>query len=833
MRADLPSGTVTFLFTDVEGSTRLLHDLGAESYAEALAEHRRVIREACARAGGVEVDTQGDAFFFAFPTAPGALGAARELSQALTGGPIQVRVGVHTGTPLLAEEGYVGGDVHRAARIGAAGHGGQVLVSSSTAALVVPSGSEQQALPLADLGEHRFRDLAAAERVYQLGEGEFPPLKTLYQTNLPVPANPLVGRKKEVLEVLRFLSAGEARLVTVTGPGGIGKTRFAVAAAGEAAEAFPDGVWFVPLAPLRDPELVLPSLGHAIGAEGDLVRHLDGRTTLLLLDNFEPVIGAAAGVAELVAALPSLRVLVTSREPLRVAAEREYRLPPLPESPAVELFRQRASAVVADVDVDYRVAAEICERLDGLPLAIELAAARVKVFDPETLRERLEQRLPLLVSRARDLPERQRTLRSTIAWSYELLAPDEQELFRRLAVFSGGATLDAIEEVTGGDAELVESLVDKSLLRRRGDRFVMLETIRELALELFGEDADAETIRARHAQHFRAVMEDANLSSGTLDLRKPMRHDVAFAEQDNVRAALAWTLETGRSTLGLELATAVDWFWVLHDPDEGRRWFEALFERSDEVPLGARAHGLRSYAACADIAGRDELAAELYGRSLAAFEELGDDLGRARLLHRLGIQAMRRGELVLARELLEASWELHENNENETERTWDRSQILGTLGAVARDEGDVGHAFELVRESLDLVRQVGIAWWEMGVLGELAALALLANRVDEASSLARESLVHAKEMRDRPGRVLGVGLLAVVAAERGELGRAGRLWGAVEDEEAVAPLGGWRRHRPACEARIRERADDDFERARAAGSELSLDEAVEHALGES
>ena len=259
MRPELPTGTVTFLFTDVEGSTRLLHELGAEAYAGALAEHRRVIRAACAAEGGVEVDTQGDAFFFAFPTAPGALAAASAATESLMSGPIRVRIGAHTGTPLVTDEGYVGTDVHRAARIAAAGHGGQVLLAASTAAL---SDAE-----LRDLGEHRLKDLAAPERIFQLGGNDFPPLKSLYRTNLPVPANPLVGRKKELIDVLRLIQ-GDARVVTVLGPGGVGKTRFALAVAAEASEAFPDGIWFVDLSPLRDARLVVSTVAHALGADG-------------------------------------------------------------------------------------------------------------------------------------------------------------------------------------------------------------------------------------------------------------------------------------------------------------------------------------------------------------------------------------------------------------------------------------------------------------------------------------------------------------------------------------------------------------------------------------
>ena len=321
VRGDLPSGTVTFLFTDVEGSTRLLHELGAEAYAEALAEHRRAIRQACAAAGGLEVDTQGDAFFFAFPTAPGALAAAAALTEALAGGPIRVRVGVHTGSPVVTDEGYVGRDVHRAARIAAAGHGGQVVVSQATAALVQDG--------LADLGEYRFKDLAAAERVYQLGEESFPPLESLYRTNLPVPATPFLGRERELNDVVELLVHEDVRLLTLTGPGGTGKTRLALQAAAEASDRYPDGTWWVPLAALRDPATVPAQIAQALGAEVELATHIADKRMLVLLDNFEHLLDAAPAIAALLGTCRSLDVLATSRELLQLGAEHAYPVPTL------------------------------------------------------------------------------------------------------------------------------------------------------------------------------------------------------------------------------------------------------------------------------------------------------------------------------------------------------------------------------------------------------------------------------------------------------------------------------------------------------------------------
>ncbi|MGH3136204.1 MAG: ATP-binding protein, partial [Gaiellaceae bacterium] len=434
MRSDLPSGTVTFLFTDVEGSTRLLHELGAEAYANALAEHRRAIREACARHDGTEVDTQGDAFFFAFPTAPGALSAAGDMTEALAAGVIQVRVGLHTGTPLLTEEGYVGDDVHFAARVAASGHGGQVLVSSSTATFLRPSGSEPQALSLLDLGEHRLKDIEQAVSIFQLGNGSFPPLKTISNTNLPRPASSFVGREDELAEVLERIEAG-TRLLTLTGPGGTGKTRLALEAAATLVPAYTAGVFWVGLASLRDPALVSETIAQTLGAKDGLAEHIAERELLLLIDNLEQVIEAAPELSALLAACPNLALLVTSRELLRVSGEVEYAVPPLAEPEAVSLFCARSGLSPTEE------ISELCARLDSLPLAVELAAARTKALSPSQILERLSSRLDLLKG-GRDADPRQQTLRATIEWSYELLTPEEQNLFARLSVFAGGCTLE-------------------------------------------------------------------------------------------------------------------------------------------------------------------------------------------------------------------------------------------------------------------------------------------------------------------------------------------------------------------------------------------------------
>jgi predicted ATPase/class 3 adenylate cyclase len=817
----LPSGTVTLLMTDIEGSTRLLHELG-ERYADLLAEHRQVLRDAFSRHSGVEVDTQGDAFFVAFARATDALAAAREAQDALSGGPVRVRIGIHTGEPIVTEEGYVGADVHRLARIMGAGHGGQVLLSATTRQLL-DAGAD-----LRDLGDHRLKDLTAPQRLYQLGNEDFPPLRTLYRTNLPIQPNPLVGRERELEEAGALVRSH--RLVTLTGPGGSGKTRLALQLAAEAVEQFPDGLFWVPLQAVRDPALVERAIGASVGADDGLIEHVADKRLLLLVDNFEQVVEAAPTVSSLLAVTPNAKVLVTSREPLQVESERRYPVEPLPDDDAEVLFVERAQAVAPGFRPVAAVG-EICRRLDGLPLAIELAAARVALLDPDELLARLERRLPLLASRSRDAPARQRTLRATIEWSYDLLDPDEQALFRNLAVFRGSFSLEAAEAVCDADLDGLESLVVKNLVRRWGSgRLGMLDTIREYAVELLDAAPDAEEVYRRHAEHFLSVAEEANLNAGNL---RPggQRLDIALAEQDNFRGALAWAVRSGSISLGLEIATALEQLWVVVDPSEGIRWFERLFGRPevDAVAPALRAHALRAHGSSADIAGNDEAAARLYEHSLSLFEELEDERGRAVLLHRLGIQAMRRGDLQRGRELVEESHEIHEG----TGDRWGRAQTTGTLGAIARDAGESERAYELITESAALAHEVRVPWWESGMLAELACLALNSDRLDEAETCARDSLALSEQMRDRAGRVFGVGLFAWVAAERGQAERAGRLWGAIEEEDAGAPLGGWRRHREACEARIRQAAGPDFERGRKEGRDLTLDDAVSLALADS
>ena len=479
-----------------------------------------MVRSAAAARGGIEVDTQGDSFLLAFPIAPAALAAAAAITDGLAPGPVNVRIGLHTGTPLVTDEGYVGEDVHVAARVAAAGHGGQVLVSAATAALVTE--------PLLELGEHRLKDIAAPVALFQLGDGSFPPLRTLATSNLPRPASSFVGREQELQAVLARI-AGGARLLTLTGPGGSGKTRLALEAGAALVTDFRAGAVWVGLASLRDPELVGETIARAVGARNGLAEHIGERRLLLVVDNFEQVVAAAPELSALVAACPNLTVVVTSRERLRVDGEVEFAVPPLAAAEAVALFCERAQLEPSDE------IAELCRRLDSLPLGVELAAARASALSPAQILERLGAGLDLLRG-GRDADPRQATLRATIAWSHDLLSDGERRLFHRLSVFVGGCTLDAAEQVAEADLDTLQSLVEKSLLRFSSERYSMLETIREFAAEQL-DPQEGEELRARLRAFVVALAEASAPSLHTADeAAVSARLDADYA---NVRAAVA------------------------------------------------------------------------------------------------------------------------------------------------------------------------------------------------------------------------------------------------------------------------------------------------------
>ena len=816
-RTDLPSGTVTFLFTDIEGSTNLLHALGADGYADALTTHRQQLRTAFAQHGGVEVDTQGDAFFVAFPTAAGALAAARAATDSLADGPVRVRIGIHTGSPLLTDEGYVGPDVHKGARIAAAGHGGQVLVSAATAALL--NGAE-----LRDLGEHRLKDLAAPERIFQADGAEHPPLRTLHQTNLPIPATPFLGREAELADLRLLLARDDVRLVTLTGPGGTGKTRLALQAAADIAEHVPGGAWWVPLAALSDPALVLESITQALGASGDLAEHIGDARMLLLLDNFEHLTAAASQLAPLLGACPHLTLLVTSREPLHLAGEHEVAVDPLSRADAVELFLTRALAARRDFTANGEVA-RICERLDDLPLAIELAAARVKVLSPKDLLERLEQRLPLLAGGSRDAPERQRTLRATIEWSHDLLTPHEQQLFARLAVFRGGWTLEAAEAVVDADLDTLQSLVDKSLVRVRPEsgRFWMLETIREFAAERLAASNEEHAMRARHATYLLERVEDA--WTRTVSDREAV---IAWlgAEHDNVRAAMDWLDANGRTAELVQLTGALWKFWYQTGHGaEGLARLERALERFTER-TAHRARALDGASSLVSLVDSDERGEEWLRESMSISEELGDEFGVAHATYLMANHAADRQDWPRAREMLEAS-------RAQFEQLGDDYYVLlagRTLGWVHREMGDNERSRALYEDTLARARAKGYERVVAMVTGAMAWLNTDEGRLDEARAMLLEAHASWARVDDR---VQIAGLLFTTARWFLRSGRPADAVRAVARSTAVyAEIGG---SAPAYdEAPVRELLDearaqlsaDAYDEARADGTDASTADVV-------
>jgi predicted ATPase/class 3 adenylate cyclase len=807
VRHDLPTGTVTFLFTDVEGSTKLLHSLGAESYAKALADHRRVIREACAAYGGVEVDTQGDAFFFAFPTAPGALEAAGEMTQALASGQVQVRVGVHTGTPLLTEEGYVGDDVHLAARVAASAHGGQVVLSAWTATFVERS--------LLELGEHRLKDIAEPVSIFQLGDGRFPPLKTISNTNLPRPASSFVGREKEVEEVLALLGDG-ARLLTLTGPGGSGKTRLAIEAAAELVPEFRAGVFWVGLAALRDPALVTETIAQTLGAKDGLAEHIGVRELLLLLDNLEQVAEAAPELASLVERCPNLRLLVTSRELLRVRGEVEYPVPPLAEPEAVALFCARARSEPDDA------VEQLCRALDNLPLALELAAGRASVLSPRQVLERLSTRLDLLKG-GRDADPRQQTLRATIEWSYDLLSAEEQRLFARLAVFVG-CTLEATEEVCEADLDALQSLVEKSLLRSSNERYWMLETIREYAAERLEESGEGSDLRERHARHFLSLAEEAepNLhgSGSTTEWLDRLER-----EHDNIRAALDWFEVSGDGERALRLAGALSWFWGMRGYIlEGRSRLEATLG-CDERPTAARAKALIGAATMAFEDGDNSAARARAEQGLELHRALGDAWGTAYAAYELGDFVGNDGDLARARELFEESVRIFRELGDEH-----HTQLATRMLAFAyRGLGDLERARALLEENLRRARAAANEFSVAGTLSELAMVARDEGRVDDALSMLTESQRIWRDLGNLIGTVAGLSRIAFILAVTRRAETAARLLSSSENlNEEVGYRASWLTEMneetlTALRAQLDEAA---FAEAWEQGRKLSPDEAV-------
>jgi predicted ATPase/class 3 adenylate cyclase len=902
-----PTGTVTFLFTDIEGSTRLAHDLGGR-WPAILDRHRRIIRGALLANGGIEVQTEGDGFFAVFLAAPAAVAAVARAQLDLAAEPwppgagIRVRMGLHAGEGIVDADGsYVGHDIHRAARIAAAGHGGQVLVSDAVRALAETS------LPavasLRDLGEHRLKDLRP-ERLWQVVlddlPADFPPLRSLdaRPNNLPAQLTTFVGRDRELAEAAALLAT--ARLLTLSGPGGTGKTRLALQLAASVADDFPDGIWFVPLEPLRDAELVMPTVARTLGvfqrpgetAIDALTVGIGDRRMLLVLDNFEHLVGAASDVGELLRACPAVHVVTTSRAVLRIAGEQEYVVPGLPAPPdtsrlsrveienlpsavrhpdpatlsqyeAVRLFIARAVAVRPDFRVTNENApavAGICARLGGMPLAIELAAARVKLLSPIQILERLEHQLSLLTSSARDLPERQRTLRGAIAWSCDLLDEPHRRLMARLSVFRGGWQLEAAEAVAGASGGPVTDvldgladLADQSLVRAfdapdGAPRFDMFESIREYAEEHLAAAGDTDAARAAHAAVYLDLAEEmAPLLQGAEQRRHLDRLEL---DHDNLREAIGWAIDRPDPPTAVRLAFALWRFWQQRGYlVEARQLLEGMAARDWVLPARLRARFAETIGGIAywqadlpatvawydqalaiwrEIAtpgtedDRRELANALYNRAYASVAEVMDDPRMLEAHPDVTARTQMEEALAIYRELGDTAGE---------------GNLLWGLGGYAMFTGGMAEAEGFLRQAIELHRATGHRTMEAWSLHMLSSTLVVQERVAEAGEASRHALRHFDDARDVAGITLALDVLSAVALASGDLPRGGRLWGAARQLQRVSGTGlaAWDERvlamMPHGVSKVL--ALDERDRLAAEGGELALADAVAYAMGES
>src|SRR5829696_4377924 len=918
LMSDLPTGTVTFLFTDIEGSTQLW-EKSPRGMQIALTRHDAVLWEAIEGHGGSVFKTVGDAFCAVFPTAIGALESALAAQRTLFSeawgdeiGALRARMALHTGTTHERDGDYFGPPVNRVARLLSAGHGGQVLISSSTQELV------RDHLPpqthLRDLGERRLKDLSRPERIFQLTApdlpSEFPPLRTLetHTNNLPLQATPLIGREREVEAVCGLLRSPETRLLTLLGPGGTGKTRVGLQVAADLVDDFEDGVFFVPIAAITDPTLVAPTIARVLGLsesgaqppEELLEGYLRDRQTLLLLDNLEQVLESASVVERLLSSAANLKILATSRIPLGLYGEYEFPVPPLslpdPDSlpplerltgyEVVRLFLERARAVkpgFALTEENAPAVVEICGRLDGLPLAIELAAARIKLLPPQVLLDRLGNRLKILTGGARNLPERQRTLRNAIEWSYGLLDEGEKMLFGRLGVFSSGTTLEAMEAVCDAEGDLptdifegTSSLLDKSLLRQEegtgGEpRFVMLETIHEFANEKLEESDEADAVSRAHAEYFLALAEEAEpMLWGAEDAAWLDRLD---QEHDNMRAALSWAIEHEEATLALRVSGALRWFWYMEGYyGEGRRWLEAALGKNwGAAAAEARARALEGVGWLASSQGDLDRAQAAAKEGLKLSTEAG--LGKviaADLQNVLGDAARHRGDYEWATELLTESLELDRKAGDIRGVAWS----LGNLANVSSDRGNYEQAKKLYEEGLALSRELdgaellGAYLIDLGyeyllegepekaialneeaaelyrkrghrdglqfTLDNLGWAALLRGDYERAEALHEESLVLCEELGNKHIGSESLEGLACTAGAQEDAERAAKLFGAAE---AIRQAAGYQQaprdrslREPYLEAARSRLAEAAWEKAFMEGRAMGMGEAVEYAL---
>ncbi|HEX9532289.1 MAG TPA: tetratricopeptide repeat protein [bacterium] len=813
----LPTGTVTFLFTDIEGSSTLLQRLGDRRYAEVLEEHQRILRDAFAKGNGQEIDSQGDSFLVAFSRARDAVATAVAAQQSLTeypwpdGASLQVRMGLHTGEPISRTDRYVGLDVHRAARIGAAGYGGQILLSDAVSSLAgrdLPPG-----VSLRDLGNHRLKDLREPEHLLQVVHpnlpAAFPPLKSLniLPNNLPVQLTSFIGRGHEKAEVRKLLST--TRFITLTGSGGAGKTRLALQVAAEALEEFPDGVWLVELAALTNPSLVPKAVASALGIPEPeqpgrmltetLADALRGKSVLVVLDNCEHLVPACAHLTtDLLGTCPNLRILATSREALGVTGETTWRvpslsvpdlqrLPPLDhiaEYEAVRLFIDRAvtSAPQFAITRDNAPAvAQVCHRLDGIPLAIELAAARVKVLAVEQIAARLEDRFRLLTGGSRTALPRQQTLRAAMDWSYDLLSEQERTVLRRLSVFAGGWTLVAAEAVCSGDGveasailDLLAQLVDKSLVgvETKGNeaRYGLLETVRQYGLDRLMESEKALIVRRKHRDWFLELVERAER-----ELRGPRQIlwlDRLENELDNLRAALEWSMKEAPAA-GLRLAGELQWFCQIRGHlSEGRKWLEDTLLIASDASPPVRAKALWGVGQLSWPQGELELAGTVLRKSLTLWRELGDKRGMATALHTLGHVAENQADYGHANTHFEESLLLF----RELGDKWGISWSLNCLGHVALTQGDDSRAKPLFEESLALCRETGDKWRTAYTLRNLGNVAGMRADYQRAMSSLDEGLALSRDVKDKYSIVACQNALGKIALKLGNHERAMTLF---------------------------------------------------------
>jgi predicted ATPase/class 3 adenylate cyclase len=810
-----PFGTVTLVFTDIEGSTRLLRELGREPYQRALARHRTIVREACARHDGYEVDYEGDSFFYAFRSAGEAVAAVEEFTAALADGLIRMRVGIHTGEPSADPPKYVGLDVHLAARVMAAAHGGQVLVTETTAALV--GNDSPAASGLRDLGRHHLKDLGEPLRLYQFGDGLFPPPRSLNRTNLPVPSSPLIGRRGELAELVAHVRDG-ARVVTVTGPGGTGKTRLALEAVAEVAGDFADGVFWVSLAALRNPALVLPAITEV--ARVERLVDLSESEALFMLDNVEHLLAAVPDLATLPASAPKVRLLATSRAPLRIRGEHLYALDPLSEEDAEAFFIARASETGSAIKPDATIA-EVCRRLDRLPLALELAAARLRILDPSALLERLDRRLPLLTGGASDAPDRQRTLRATIEWSDDLLDDHARSLLAGLGIFAGSFTVEMAETICGADLDALQMLAESSLLNPvAGSRFLMLETIREYARERLAENDDGTEMRRRHAKWCVALVEHAEPQlTGGAQAEWLERLDAAEAE---IRAALEWALDAEPAQAS-RIAAGCWRYWNIRGRlVEATLSVDAALSRETAPDLRMRLLQART-AAALDMAD-GEAARVAAAEHLELARRVGDRDHVFRGLNGLGVAALLSADYEEAASLFVAAVEAAPDEHARAVATGNRAIALAWL----RDYED---ARARLVDACAAFKRLGNEIHLSTMTARLAGVDLLAGRTDDALRAAREALERVEPFAFAAGVAQSLDVVAGAMAASGDPERAARIHGATDAlysraqtrDWIIAP---WDTHH-ASRLRVRETlGDETYAALHAEGASLSLHEAA-------